>query len=104
MIKSFGIDIRCYLDERGELGPMPAPAVSIALFFGSIVSWVTGWPGSDGERTNVACRRGRDRPPCYGEVYARLAAPGEIEWRCRACGEDGRIYGWEGTRWDRAAS
>jgi hypothetical protein len=55
--------------------------MAIALFCGSIVSWVSGWPGPDGERTNVPCRRSRSRPPCYGEVYARLAPDYRIAWR-----------------------
>lgn len=58
--------------------------------------------GPDGELTNVPCRRSRSRPPCYGDVYARLAPDDRIEWRCRACGEEGVIPGWKGTRWERS--
>ena len=102
MIKSFVIHLPHYLDERGELGQMPGPAISLALFFGSIVSWVSGWPGPHGERTNVSCRRQRDKPRCTGEIYARLTAGHAILFRCSACGEDGTISGWRGTRWDRS--
>jgi hypothetical protein len=95
--------MRHYQDEQGEIPPMPAPALSLALLFGSIVSWVSGWPGPHGERTNVYCRRERDKPRCTGEIYARIApANAIIEWRCQACGEDGAIHGWVGTRWDRS--
>lgn len=103
MPKSYTIDIRHYLDDKGEPAPLPAPAIAIALFCGAIVAWVSGWPGPGGELTSVPCRRSRSRPPCYGEVYARLAARDEIEWRCPACGEQGTISGWHGTRWDRSA-
>ncbi len=103
MPKTYVIDIRHYLDEGGNLPALPAPAMAIALFCGSIVAWVSGWPGPDGELTNVPCRRSRSRPPCYGEVYARLSARDEVEWRCRVCGEQGTISGWRGTRWDRSA-
>jgi len=103
MPKTYVIDIRHYLDDKGNLPPLPAPAMAIALFCGSIVSWVSGWPGPDGELTNVACRRSRSRPPCFGEVYAGPNRNREIEWRCRACGEEGTISGWRGTRWDRSA-
>ena len=103
MPRSFVIDIRHYLDDAGNLAPMPAPAMAVALFCGSIVSWVSGWPGPDGERTNVPCRRSRSRPPCYGDAYARLAPGDSIEWRCRECSEEGTISGWRGTRWDRSA-
>jgi len=50
------VDVRHHLDERGDLAPVPVPAVSLALFFGSIVSWTSGWPGPRGERTNLAPR------------------------------------------------
>lgn len=100
--KTYVIDIRHYLDNQGDLASMPGPAVAIALFCGSIVAWVSGWPGPDGDLTNVPCRRSRSRPPCYEEVYARLAATGAIEWQCPGCGEQGTISGWSGTRWDRS--
>jgi len=99
----YTIDLRHYLDEKGIVPPLPAPAMAIALFCGSVVSWVSGWPGTDGELTNVQCRHARSRPPCHGEVHARLAPDGRIEWRCQACGEEGTISGWRGTRWDRSA-
>ncbi len=73
MIKSFVVHIPHYLDVQGEIAPMPGPELALALFFGSIVSWVSGWPGPPGERTNASCRRQRDRPRCPGEFYARVA-------------------------------
>lgn len=99
---SYVIDLRHYLDDKGDLPPLPAPAITIAFFCGAVVAWVSGWPGPDGKLTNVPCRRSRSRPPCWGDVYARLAADDRIEWRCRACGEEGVISGWRGTRWDRS--
>lgn len=104
MLKSYTIDIRHYLNEQGNLPPLPAPAMAIALFCGAVVAWVSVCPGPEGERTNVPCRRSRSRPPCYGDVYARMSLDGDrIAWRCQACGEEGTISGWQGTRWDRSA-
>ena len=104
MPDAYVIDIRHYLDEKtGEFPPLPAPAMAIALFCGAVVAWVSGWPGPGGELTNVPCRRSRARPPCYGDVYARLAPDDRIEWRCAVCGESGVVSGWRGTRWDRSA-
>jgi hypothetical protein len=34
-------DMRHYLDEAGPIGDMPGPALSLALFLGAIVAWVT---------------------------------------------------------------
>lgn len=100
----YTIDIRHYLDEKtGDLPTaLPVPAMVIAFFCGSIVAWVSGWPGPDGEFTNVPCRRSRLRKPCWGDVYARLTLDDRIEWRCGACGESGVVSGWRGTRWDRS--
>jgi hypothetical protein len=103
MSQTFVIDLRHYLDEHGEVAQVASPAVTLAHFCAAIVGWTSGWPGPDGERTNVFCRRVRSRPPCHGEIYARLDPDGEgIRWRCRACGEQGTISGWRGTRWDRS--
>ena len=105
MPKTYVIDIRHYLDERGKVAKMPAPALAIALFCGAVVAWVTGWPGPrSGDLTNGICRRSRARPPCSTEVYARLRPGGAIEWRCPACGEQGTISGWQGTRWDQSGT
>ncbi len=45
MPKTYVIDIRHYLDDRGELAQMPVPALAIALFCGAVVAWATGWSG-----------------------------------------------------------
>lgn len=102
MPNSYVIDLTHYLDEKGDLAEMPDPAKRLAVYFGSIVSWVSGFHGSEGELTNVVCRRSRSRPPCYGEVYARRTAGDAILFRCSECGEEGTISGWRGTRWDRS--
>ena len=43
MNKTWVTDMRHYLDETGSLAAtMPAPALNLAFFLGSIVGWVTG--------------------------------------------------------------
>jgi hypothetical protein len=103
MPNSYVIDIRHYLDEKGGLAKMPDPAKRLAVYFGSIVAWVSRCPEPEAALTNVVCRRSRARPPCYGEVYARLTAGDAILFRCSACGEEGTISGWRETRWDWSA-
>lgn len=104
MPDTYVVDVRHYLEEGGNLALMPGATLTLALFFGSIAAWVSGWPGPDGELTNVVCRRSRARPPCHGEIFARLVLDGElIQWRCHGCGEQGTISGWRGTRWDRSS-
>lgn len=97
---SYVVHLPHYLDDKGNLPDgLPAPAATLALFFGSIVAWVSS---GGGDLTNVVCRRSRARPPCRAEVYARLEPDDQIAWRCAGCGEDGTISGWQGTRWDRS--
>lgn len=100
---TFVTDLRHFLDDDGVLPEeIPGPALTLALFFGSIVGWVTshhlGWH----ELTNVPCRRSPARRRCLGTVHARLEPDGEtITWHCPICRDNGTIRGWEGTLWDR---
>jgi hypothetical protein len=96
-------DMRHYLDEEGLLPEtLPGPALSIALFLGSIVGWVTSHPEGTYEETNVPCRRTPGRRRCLGDIFARVdAAQAAITWECPICGDNGYIRGWEGTLWDR---
>ena len=103
MPNSYVIDIRHYLGDDGELARMPGAAAALALYFGSIVAWISHSNGEGDELTNVICRRSRARPPCREEVYAHILDDDRIEWFCPACRERGVVSGWRGTRWDRSA-
>ena len=95
-------DMRHFLDESGGLGEMPNPALNVALYFGSIVAWMTSLADDDMQPTNVPCRRSPKRRRCVGEICASLEDNGRsILWFCPLCGDNGRIRGWEGTLWDR---
>ncbi len=97
-------DMRHYLDEAGALAAMPAPALNLALFLGSIGGWMTRGPVTGPERTNVRCRRSPGRERCAGEVVAAFEleeAGVAIVWACEWCGDNGVIRGWRGTGWDR---
>jgi hypothetical protein len=95
-------DLRHFLDERGALVDLPSPALNLVLFLSSIVAWVTSGRSLATLRTNVPCRRSPGRRRCRGEILAAFVQeePGAIGWRCPACGDNGVIRGWEGTRWD----
>ncbi len=96
--------MRHYLDEAGRLKEeIPEQPLSIALFAGSIIAWVTsGSLSSVPQVTNVYCRRRPGRRRCRGEIVAALdSVSSAIDWRCPACGDHGSIRGWEGSAWDR---
>ncbi len=96
-------DIRHYLDEDGELAPMPAQARNLARYFGSIIEAMTRPPLEPGRMTGVSCRRRPEKKPCTGEIIAAFEEESRyIIWECPACGDRGRIEGFEGTPWDRS--
>ena len=96
-------DLRHYLDSEGNLGPLPGPAMNIALFLGAIVEWVTSEPLADPHRTNVRCRRSPGRVRCMGSILAGIEDDGTVlRWGCPLCGDKGTIRGWSGTPWDRS--
>lgn len=97
-------DMRHFLDEDGLMAEIPTPAMNLALFQGSIVSWMTRMPITEIEQTNVNCRRHPGRKRCLGEIVATFEEGGEaIAWTCPFCGDNGVIRGWAGTIWDRSS-
>jgi hypothetical protein len=98
------VDRRHYLDEEtGDLPKaIPERVLSLAIFFGPIVAWVTDHLPEADWLTNVPCRRSPGRRRCRGEIVAELdRVSGRIVWRCPLCGDNGLIHGWEDTPWDR---
>lgn len=106
MADTWVVDMTHYLDSDGSLAPLPGPALNLALYFGSIVSWMTSIESPEGpEETNVWCRRKPGRQRCLGEIYAWFEpASAAIRWTCPFCGDNGQISGWEGTLWDRGGA
>ena len=79
-------NLQHYLDSQGQIPEhLPGPAYNLALFLGSITSWVTSHPAGSYQRTNVPCRRRR----CAGFIHALLQPDRAI------------LRGWERTLWDR---
>jgi len=95
-------DMRHFLDDDGSLADMPNRPMNLALYFGSIVAWMTSHAGDAPEPTNVTCRRSPGRRRCVGEIHASFEQdPFGIAWLCPFCGDNGFIHGWERTLWDR---
>ena len=99
------VDMRHYLDE--ETGDLPdlfaTPVLNLALFFGSIVAWVTGHLPQGDWHTDVPCRRSPGRRRCLGGIMAEFdRTSGHIVWQCPVCTDHGLINGWEDTLWNGA--
>jgi hypothetical protein len=100
------VDMRHYVDEEtGDLPEqLPSRLVVLALFFGSIVAWVTDHLPEGDWHTNVPCRRSPGRKRCLGEIVAELDdTSGYIAWQCPVCSDKGWIHGWEDTLWNRGS-
>ena len=75
----------------------PELVLSLAVFFGAIVAWVTDQLPQRDWLTNVPCRRCPGRRRCRGEIVAELdRTSGHIVWHCPLCRDNGLIHGWEG--------
>ena len=102
MRPTYVTDVRHFLDEDGTLPDLPGP-VPLVLLLGSVVAWVTSHSPNRFPMTNVPCRRSPGRRRCLGEIRAVLDdEQSAIHWQCPLCGDNGVIYGWEGSPWDRS--
>jgi hypothetical protein len=101
MADTFIVDLRHYLDPDGSIAPKSGPAFRIAEYFAAIVQEITSDVWGKRQFSKVRCRRRPKRKPCKGEIVSFLDPDdGSILWRCPVCGDNGSIYGWEGTFWD----
>ena len=96
-------DFRHFLDDEGDLAKMPNQALNLVLHLGAIVGWMTNQRGTDLEFTNVPCRRSPGRRRCVGDILAIFESSPRfgIRWWCPVCEDNGFLYGWEETLWDR---
>lgn len=98
-------DFNDFLDDQGDLADMPTPALNLALHLASIIAWMTNQKNADLEMewTNVPCRRSPRRRRCNSDILAAFESTPQfgIRWWCPICGDNGFLYGWENTVWDR---
>lgn len=88
-------DATHFLDAKGAIGPKRGPALKMAEFLGGVIVAAT-LPNLD--RHRPTCRK------CGGTIESDVIASGEIQWRCSACQEAGRISNWRSTLWDMTKS
>jgi hypothetical protein len=88
-----------YLDDKGEIITVPLPARKLASFLALIIESVPSTRSADCHDTGVRCRK----RGCQGSIVSRLVKDtGTISWYCPACGHNGVIGDWQGTKWDRS--
>lgn len=92
-------DLTHFLDEKGAIAAMPAPARRLAEFLGRVVATGSA-PAALDEAGNAECRCNKCKK---GSVIAEIAADDAIECFCGSCGHDGRIANWRRSFWDLSA-
>ena len=96
-------DMRHYLNEDGQIGDLPGPALNLVLFLGSIVAWMTQIQPGKLDRTNLHCERRPGKLRCGAEICAEFEGEA-IMWQCVLCGDAGAIRGWQNSPWDRSVN
>ena len=101
--RTWVVDLRHYIGDDDEGADLPDPVFAVASFMFAVVEWVTAvGRGPEGTLTNVSCRRRPGRRRCRGPILAHIVPSDEaIAWTCASCGENGAIYHWQDTLWDR---
>lgn len=98
-------DITHFLDEKGAIPELPAPARRLARYFGAIIAATSLQEIGQTDLPVVRCRRRPGRRPCPGTIRHEIdPADGSIVWHCPICGDNGTIYNWEGSCWDCGGS
>lgn len=85
-------------DTEPDGGPLTAPMARMAAFSRGIVRAATASTKS-AFVSGLPCRRRPGRRPCSGSIAVQKTDVPErfIFWECSACGDNGRIAGFEGT-------
>ena len=98
---TYHTNIRHYLDDKGEMIAAPLPARKLACFLALIIDSTTSTRSVDCQDTGVRCRK----RGCQGSIVSRLVeGAGTICWYCPACGHNGVIVDWQGTKWDQSST
>lgn len=94
-------DMRHFLDDNG-MPVVSGPPGRVASYLGGIVLALGKAPFDELVVTGIPCRRRPGRRPCPGHICAiKRTNPRRIEWICPQCKDEGVIYNWEGTYWDK---
>jgi hypothetical protein len=100
--KTYVTDLTLFEGIDDPSRDVPGPARRIGMYFRAITEQASSAAPGAVVNTGVACRRRPGRRPCPGRIVARRDADARIVWSCPHCGENGMIYNWVGTPWDRS--
>lgn len=91
-------NITHYLDEAGNIPKkIPKESRELASFLVLIIDESTKNFTRTLSATEIRCFK----KECEGNIKYELPNPSDdIHWICSKCQNEGRIFDWQGTRWD----
>jgi hypothetical protein len=91
-------DMTHFLDEQGNIAKgMHQEGREMAGFLALIIDQTTKDFEHPVHSSDIRCRIKK----CDGKVEILIDAnTEEIKWSCTHCDEDGKISGWQNTKWD----
>ena len=91
-------DLQHFLDLPDEV---PGPARSLAEHLSDVVRAATAGEADSAWMSALTCRRRPGRRPCPGRIILRRPqTPGQIQWQCSVCGDEGVISNWADSPYD----
>ncbi len=95
------VDFSHFLDENGDMAPLPGAAERLFQQLAAIIIMATHPDSETLPEYQVPCRRRPQRKPCPGTIQADLDdETEEIVWWCPICQDTGIISNWQETLWD----
>ena len=91
------IDIRHYLNDKGDIEPEKGPARKMADFMTSVIAHASD-TGKLENAPGPLCFKCRKRDNY--RVSTGVAVDQTVVWHCPACGTEGRISNWQETFWN----
>ena len=104
MTETWITDLTHFLTPQGAIAPPAGPAWRFAERLTRLVAAATAPPGAEARPSPVPCWRRPGRQRCPGFIATALdPMTDEVVWWCPVCGQQGRIYHWQGSLWDGTA-
>lgn len=95
------VDLRRFLDEKGNVLALTEQASIVFKFLTKIVSSVSKNIEQPLVAVDLKCNSRADVLSCQGEIEATSITIGLIEWHCDTCEASGTISNWQGSQWDK---
>jgi len=95
------VDLRLFLDEKGNILPLTEQAMKVFQFLTKIVSSVSENIEQPLINVDLKCNTRADELSCEGSIDAKRIAFDMIEWHCDTCEASGTISNWQASMWDK---